>query len=219
VSLAFAGIGLAGAFTAVNGYSQTSSPTPINCGANPNLPSCQHTIKVEPIQGAPAYFKFQARVSQARIPVGESLIKTVYVNVRDGEDKASPLCTEVNTEGVRIRDSVLNLEIGRRQCKGALEQAIARGQTISFEVCLNDPGNCLKPVQLASVPYAIKSNVAVKALESNRSNEAVECHYAHYITADKDIHTSQSIGKGSSTSTRKPRCPHVISRWTAGYRR
>ena len=56
----------------------------------------------------PSVFKFQARVSLAKLPIGKGVFSEVIVNVIEG---STTKCIE-KFQNVEVRDSVLNLEIG-----------------------------------------------------------------------------------------------------------
>ncbi len=143
------------------------------------------------LQKVPTVFKFQSRISQAKIPVGDAVFSKIVVNLNRGTET---LCIE-EFEDVRVRDSVLNLEIGRNiSCD--LESIIGRNVGLSLQVCIGGGQNCLKPVELGTVPYAVKSSFAALAQASHRANEAAQAHYAHRVTADRDLFVTHEIGKG-----------------------
>ncbi len=143
------------------------------------------------MQRVPAVFKFQSRISQAKLPVGDVVFETIYVNVKRGDEL---LCQE-SFNNVQVIESVLNLEIGRNM-SCALDSVIAANPDLKFQICLGNQENCLKPISLSSVPYAIKSSFARSAQKAHYANEAVQCHYAHRMTADADLFTAQKIGYG-----------------------
>jgi hypothetical protein len=152
---------------------------------------CEYEYMDNQIQKVPGFFKFQSRISQAKLPVGDVVFNTIYVNLKSGTET---LCTE-EFSNVPVRDSVLNLEIGHTMdC--ALDMKIAESNDIQLQVCLGSTENCLKPVEFSSVPFAIKSSYAREAQIANEANEAVQCHFAHLITADKDLFSNPSIGTG-----------------------
>ena len=71
--------------------------------------SCEYEVEQVDLQKVPPFFKFQTRISQAKLPVGDVIFEQIYVNVKRGD---TPLCQETFSQ-VPVRDSVLNLEIGR----------------------------------------------------------------------------------------------------------
>ena len=153
--------------------------------------SCRYEIEEEELQKVPPFFKFQSRISQAKLPVGDVIFDKVFVNVKSGE---AVLCEESFGQ-VPVRDSVLNLEIGRTMdCE--LGTIISKNQDLKFQICIGNQENCLKPVSLSSVPYAIKSSYAHMASKAQNANEAVQCHYAHRMTADRSLFTKKEIGVG-----------------------
>ncbi len=152
-----------------------------------SCPATYMQLAVNDIQYAPGLFKLQARISQAKIPVGDAVFDSITVNlVRPGATQNRVACTET-LPGVRVRNSVLNLDIGRQMTSCQLDQVIAQEQDLAFEICINSPDNCLKPIPLGSTPYALKSNYAVLAQKAHSANQAVQAHYAHRVTADTEL--------------------------------
>jgi hypothetical protein len=152
-----------------------------------SCPTTYMQLAVNDIQYAPGLFKLQARISQAKIPVGDAVFDTITVNlVRPGATTNRVACTET-LPGVRVRNSVLNLDIGRQMTSCQLDQIIAQEQDLAFEICINSPDNCLKPIPLGSTPYALKSNYAVLAQKAHSANQSVQAHYAHRVTADTEL--------------------------------
>jgi len=97
--------------------------------------------------------------------------------------------------GVEVHGSVLNLTIGQNMsCE--LHEVIAENEDLSFQVCLGSPENCLKSIDLGSVPYAVKANFAKVAQNAHRSSQAAVSHYAHRITADKQLWLTKTLGTG-----------------------
>lgn len=144
------------------------------------------TIASRPLQKVPSVFKFQSRVSQAKIPLGDARLSLVKVRVKraNGELK----CTETLTN-VMVRDSVLNVELGRAMdC--VLDEVIAQNNDLSFEVCIGENENCLKPVSLGTVPQSVKSSFAAQAQESLRAQISAQSHYTHRITPDANLMTN-----------------------------
>ncbi len=165
-------------------------------GASPGMaldPDPTFQIAAKNIQRVPTSFKFQAAISQAKMPVGEAVFQTLIVNIKKGDD---PMCTETFTN-VQVRDSVLNLDIGK-QMSCDMDAVMAEHSGLTFQVCIGGPENCLKPVELGTVPYAVKSNFAVQAQEAHTSDVAVQSHYTHRVTADRDLFESQdeTLGAG-----------------------
>ncbi|MCH2110662.1 MAG: hypothetical protein MK135_15175, partial [Polyangiaceae bacterium] len=58
--------------------------------------------------------------------------------------------------------------------------------------------NCLKPIELSTVPYAVKSEFSLQSQMAQNAQIAAQCHYAHRATADVDLYTSEAglSGKG-----------------------
>ena len=147
-------------------------------------------IAAKNIQRVPTSFKFQAAISQAKMPVGEAVFQTLI-----GLKKAIRSCSET-FNNVQVRDSVLNLDIGK-QMSCDMDAVMAEHSGLTFQVCIGGSENCLKPGS-CTVPYAVKSNFAVQAQEAHTSDVAVQSHYAHRVTADRDLFESQdeTIGAG-----------------------
>lgn len=155
------------------------------------LASPAYELAINPMQKSPAFFKFQAHISQAKLPVGDVVFQTVYVNVK----KAETLICQEQFNNVQVRDSVLNVEIGKTM-NCALDELLAANSDLLFQVCIGSQENCLKPIALSSVPYSIKSSYSVVSQTANTANTAVQCHYAHRVTADRDLFTTQQLGVG-----------------------
>ena len=152
--------------------------------------SCDATfmqLNVNEIQYAPSVFKLQARISQAKIPVGDAVFDSIHVSlIRPGDANPRRVCTEV-LNNIRVRNSVLNLDIGRQMTTCQLEEVIAQEQNLAFEICINSSDNCLKPIALGSTPFAVKSSFAKVAQKAHEANESVQAHYAHRATADTEL--------------------------------
>lgn len=135
------------------------------------------------IQKAPTTFKFQSRISQAKMPVGDQLFTKIIVNLVRANTEV--LCRE-EIRDVVVRDSVLNMEIGRGfQCP--LDDIIAQNADLSFQICLDRDENCLSPIPLSSVPYAVKSSFSHQAEQAYKADVAAQAHYAHRVTADTGL--------------------------------
>lgn len=152
---------------------------------------CGFQIEDVGLQPVPQVFKFQARISQAKLPVGSGLFNRVLVNLKRGDET---LCREEFTD-VQVQESVLNLEIGRgMNCE--LDQVIAENAELAFQVCIGGAENCLRPVALASTPYAVKSTFSTQSQTAFRSDVSGQANYAHRVTADRDLFITKEIGTG-----------------------
>lgn len=177
-------LGTLGGFVAQPARAQTCSYQ--SCPAD-------YPINATPIQPVSATFKFQTRVSQAKLPVGEAVFDSVFVNLVDNVNN-QVVCAE-RLDNVQVRDSVMNLEIGRGfPC--ILSDEIARRDDLSFQICIKNPDNCLTPIALSTVPYAIKSNYALQSQQAEQANFANQSNYAHRISADYNLLTTPAIGDG-----------------------
>lgn len=158
--------------------------------------NCSFTISNNAIQKVPTLFKLQSQISQAKIPVGDAVFTKLVVNVKSGNTQ---LCNESFNQ-VRVRSGVLNLEIGRNIQGCQLDDIVAKYNDLAFQVCIGDSsaeaGNCLKPIQLGSVPYAIKASFASQAQESYRSEIAARANYAQRLVADGTRLDQTKLGLG-----------------------
>jgi len=160
-----------------------------------NCPTDFITLVSPQIQSTKTSFKFQARISQAKLPVDDVQFAKVIVKLRDG---TNTWCSQT-LSNVKVRDSVLNLEVGPdtgMTCSTPLEDVIAGKNGLGFQICINNEENCLKPVALSSTPYAVKAEYARRAQQSFEADVAAQAHYAHRIAADLDLLQAPTIGTG-----------------------
>jgi len=160
-----------------------------------NCPTDFITLVSPQIQSTKTSFKFQARISQAKLPVDDVQFAKVIVKLRDG---TNTWCSQT-LSNVKVRDSVLNLEVGPdtgMTCSMPLEDVIAGKNGLGFQICINNEENCLKPVALSSTPYAVKAEYARRAQQSFEADVAAQAHYAHRIAADLDLLQAPTIGTG-----------------------
>jgi hypothetical protein len=143
------------------------------------------------LQKVPTVFKFQAHLSQAKMPLADAVFDNIFVNLRSGDNT---LCTE-QIPNVRVRESVLNLEIGRgMSCP--LDDYIATKNDLNLQVCIKSADNCLKPIALSSVPYAVKSTYAQTAQRAQVTDRATLADYSQRVSADRDALQPGVIGRG-----------------------
>jgi hypothetical protein len=164
----------------------------VPCGTDSDHP-CNYFIGDVAIQPVPAVLNLQAQISQAKFPVGDASFERITVKVRSQDNQE--LCSE-SFQDVIVRDSVLNLEVGRLMtCP--LAEIIAANNDLQFQICIgNDDANCLKPIGIGTVPYATKASFAATSQNANRANEAAVSHYAHRLTADRSLFVEKEIGTG-----------------------
>ena len=113
-----------------------ASAQEILCDGAGSVP-CGFQLQDVQLQKVPAVFKFQARVSQAKLPIGEGEFAKITVRLLRGN---TPLCEE-ELNGVQVRGSVLNLEIGRHMsCE--IDEVIADTGASSMK----DMGGVMKQV-------------------------------------------------------------------------
>ncbi len=152
---------------------------------------CSFQSDAVELQKVPAIFKFQSRVSQAKLPLGEAVFNTVFVKVMRG---AETLCLEQFSD-VTVQSSVLNLEIGRNMsCE--LDEVLAENSGLQFQVCLGGQENCLRPLDLAASPYAVKASFASQSQNAYQADIAAQANYAHRVTADRDLLLRNTLGTG-----------------------
>jgi hypothetical protein len=159
-----------------------------------NCPADFIELESPNIQAGKTSFKFQSRISQAKLPLADGRLN-VIVHLREG---TTTWCSQTLT-GVQVRDSVLNLEVGPdtgMNCTLPLEEVIASRSSLGFQICINNEENCLKPIALSSVPYAVKADFARRAQQSHEADVAAQCHYAHRVAADLDLFESAVLGSG-----------------------
>jgi predicted acyltransferase (DUF342 family) len=160
----------------------------IDCGPKASVP-CTFGITDPGIQLSNGAIKFQARVTQGRNTVSDGEISQVTVELVDGASNV--LCTQTFGK-VAVRNSILNLDFQPSGC--ALDNVVAKTSDLAFKLVL--AGSALKPIPIGTVPYALKSNYAVKAQETHKADVAAQAHYAHRITADRQTLATNSIGTG-----------------------
>jgi hypothetical protein len=162
----------------------------VQCGSLEDYP-CAIQLEEVSLQSVPEVFQFQARVSQAKLPLGEGVFNTVYVKIIG---PTGTLCME-QFSNVEVHGSVLNLSIGQNMsCE--LHEVIAEHEDLAFQICLGSPENCLKAIDLGTVPYAVKANFAKVAQNAHQANQAAVAHYAHRLTADRQLWLTKKLGTG-----------------------
>lgn len=152
---------------------------------------CGYQIQDHQLQKVPQRLKFQARISQAKLPVGEAVFNTIFVKVVSGTDV---LCSEQFTN-IEVHESVLNLTIGA-QMDCALDEVIAENANLAFQLCLGGQDTCLQAIELAAVPYAIKSSFASTSQFAHSASVAGQSFYSHRNTADRDLQLTRRLGTG-----------------------
>ena len=145
----------------------------------PGTHPCGYQIHDAALQRVPLTLKYQARVSQAQLPIGEGLFRKVIVNLKRGQ---RVLCQE-EFRNVEVVGSVVNLEIGRNlSCE--LDEVVAENHELKLQVCLGQPDNCLRSQLVGTAPYALKATYALHAREAFQAEEAGQAHYGHRLAAD-----------------------------------
>jgi hypothetical protein len=144
------------------------------------------------VQPPKPVFNFQARISQAKIPLGTAEFPTIRVDVLSGAT-ADAECSET-FRNVKVAGGVLNLRIGERMSCD-LADMMARTADLKIKICLNE-NNCLKDVPLSTVPYAVKSTYAMAAQQAAVANRASESEITHFASADQDVYTADHLARG-----------------------
>ncbi len=168
-----------------------ASAAEVKCTAAGVTFPCGYQIEDVQLQKVPNVFKFQARVAQSKLPVGDGEIQTVYADVLSNN---TVICSE-QFKNVQVKDSVLNLSIGANMTCD-LGEVVAENTDLTFRICLGSQSTCLKPVQLGSTPYAIKSTYANLAQNAHQANQAAVANYAYRVTADTDLFLRKTLGIG-----------------------
>ena len=166
------------------------SAQPISCGGDADLP-CWMNVEELKVQKSPPLFQFQARISQAKLPQGDTVFGTIAVKLlKQGE----VVCVEEMNDVV-VEGGALNLTIGKNMsCE--VDEVIAENANMQFQVCLGGTSSCLKPVKLATVPFVLKAIYAAKATMAHKANKAGVAYYAHRLTADHDLYIRDTLGAG-----------------------
>jgi cytoskeletal protein CcmA (bactofilin family) len=181
---------LAAAAALTLGLPRSAAAQEVVCDSLADFP-CSLQVEEVALQKVPARLKFQARVSQAKLPIGEGLFETLTVNLLSG---GTILCSEAFTS-VQVKGSVLNLDIGANMSCD-LAETIAENNALSFQICPGSGGGCLEAIELGTVPYAVKSSYAALAQSAHKANEAGHAHYAHRASADRDLFVRKTLGTG-----------------------
>ena len=175
---------------AASGVAHAQEVPCVGADGGSDLP-CAFQIRDLALEPVPTLFDLQARISQAKLPIGDQVFQVVVVKALAGDEV---VCLEELT-GVEVIGSVLNLTIGQNMgCD--LARVIAERPNLAFQVCLEGPAQCLKPIELSTAPYAIQSTWASLAQESQEAQVAGQANYAHRATADRDMLARRMIGTG-----------------------
>lgn len=164
----------------------TSAWAATPCGAE--MP-CTFGISDTGIQMSKGVLKFQARISQAKMPIPQGELLAVEVNLVDPTQKKR--CGQ-KFNNVKVLNSILNLDFEPTDC--ALDQVVAAIPDLQLQLVIG--GYPVKTIPLGTVPYALKANHAVKAQEAHHADVAAQAHYAHRITADRQTLQANAIGTG-----------------------
>ena len=139
----------------------------------------------------PDEFNFQARLSQAKLLLGDRTIDRIRFDIYNLKDQL--LCSMEKSNAV-ISKSVLNLKVTQTDLSDCnLVEVIATYGQVKVKVCLGNQ-NCLRPIKLSTVPYAFKSEYAYWALKAANTEQSSISHYAEKITADRDLLNSEQNG-------------------------
>lgn len=162
----------------------------VRCDEVSDFP-CTYEVRAVDVQKATPVLKFQARMAQGGLPLGETVFSTLFVKLLRGTET---ICLE-QFANVRVMDGFLNLEIGSNM-SCLLDEVMAENTDLAFQVCPGGVQNCLKPVQLGTSPYAVKSSYTSLAQQAHHADVAGQASYAHRIAADRDMLIRKTIGTG-----------------------
>ena len=152
---------------------------------------CGVQLDGQALKRAPTLFRLQARVAQAGMQIGEAQFETVMVKVLRGSEV---LCRE-KFQQVRIKASVMNLQIGAEiDCE--LDEVMARNTDLGFQICIGTDDTCLPPIPLQSTPYAVRATWTWATERAYHTDRAAQAHYAHRLTADRDLLSRNTLGTG-----------------------
>jgi len=168
----------------------TARAQSVVCNGAGDFP-CGNQIENAQIQRAPTLLKFQARVSQAKLPIADGVFRKILVALKSGSET---LCTE-EFRDVRITQSTVNLEVGRNvDCE--LDRVVAENRELAFQVCIGGMQNCLRPIEVGATPYSIKSTYSLLAQQAHVSDIAGQADYMHRASADRDMLFRKEYGTG-----------------------
>jgi hypothetical protein len=161
------------------------------CGT-PNQQPCLPDLIDASIQKSPTVFNLQVRVSPTKIPSGRGVV-SMFVNLSNREGDV--LCSESFSNPVKIRNGVLNLEIGRgMDC--ALDEVLMENEVIRIQLCIGSEESCLRPIELTAVPFALSAHYATEAKKARTATVAARTDVTHRATADTDILKPSAVGYG-----------------------
>ena len=169
-------------------YAQSSLASP----CDPTSPSpCLPSLSDVAIQKSAGVFYLQARVSPAKLPSGRG---QVALQVKISRPTGEVLCSERFSRPVKIREGVLNLEVGRgMDC--ALPEVLTENRRLMFQLCLGS-GSCMRPIELTAVPFALSAHLAAEAKQAHRATLAARSEHALRLTADADVLFPSAVGFG-----------------------
>jgi cysteine-rich repeat protein len=167
-----------------------ATPTPPIAGSNETI---KDLTSQSLILKTPTLFKFQARISPAKVPSGRGSLSGLEVFIYNA---SSPdvLCHERFDHPAQIREGLMNLEIGRNM-NCSLDDVIAENSQLYIDLCINGE-SCLGKIRLNAVPFALRSNYSEKALSSHTATLSYTSSYGHRITADQDLFFPSEVGVG-----------------------
>jgi len=166
---------------------------------------CAFGIQDQALARVPDTFRFQARLSQAKLPVGERSFARVVVRLLRGDEA---LCEEELADQV-VRDSMLDLVLGHgMECD--LARVLAENHELVLQLCLGGNDNCLRPLVLGTTPYAFKAAHARQAQRAARAQVAGQAHWAERASADRDLLLHRRLGTGYFDLSTPERAPGLF---------
>jgi hypothetical protein len=76
------------------------------------------------------------------------------------------------------------------------DQLLAKKRGLALQICLSSADNCLHPVELATLPYAVAAGFAAQSKLAERAALVGSAAFAHRITADRGLMLADSLGVG-----------------------
>ena len=118
----------------------------ISCKPGDQAMPCTFGISDPGIQISNGAIKFQARISQAKMPIAEGELLRVEVKLLDS---ASSVKCSQDYGKVKVMNSILNLDFQPTGC--VLDNIVAQTPDLQFQLVLS--GAPLKPIPIGTVPY------------------------------------------------------------------
>jgi len=136
--------------------------------------------------------KFQARVSQAKIPASDGELRTLSLRLIDLADSGLLRSACRSYRDVRIRNGTLSLDYSPPGCD--LSSFVAASSNLALEAVIG--GYSIAAIPLGTVPFAVKVDHAAAVQNAVHAGLAAQAYYAHRVTADRNTATAGVLGSG-----------------------